>query len=53
MHQENIKGSLEAGKFADLVVWPSDPSKMSLIELKQFTKTDMTMVGGKVVYENG
>ena len=52
-HQEYIKGSLEPGKFADLVVWPSDPSKMSLLELKQFTSMDMTMVGGKVVYENG
>lgn len=25
-HQENVKGSLEAGKFADMAVWTSDPS---------------------------
>ena len=50
-HQENIKGTLEAGKFADLVVWPDDPAKMSLGELLQFKTVDMTMVGGKVVFE--
>jgi predicted amidohydrolase YtcJ len=50
-HQENIKGTLEAGKFADLVVWPDDPTKMSLGELVQFKTVDMTMVGGKVVFE--
>jgi len=50
-HQENIKGTLEAGKLADLVVWPDDPSKMNLSELAQTTTVDMTMVGGKVVYE--
>jgi predicted amidohydrolase YtcJ len=50
-HQENIKGTLEAGKLADLVVWPEDPSTLSMSELVQLTTVDMTMVGGKVVYE--
>jgi predicted amidohydrolase YtcJ len=50
-HQENIKGSLEAGKLADLVVWPDDPEKLSMAELVKVTTVDMTMVGGKVVYE--
>jgi predicted amidohydrolase YtcJ len=52
-HQENIKGTLESGKFADLVVWPDDPAKMSLGDLLQFKTVDMTMVGGKVVFEKG
>jgi len=52
-HQENVKGTLEAGKFADLVVWPEDPSKLNLTEMAQTTTVDMTMVGGRVVYEKG
>jgi predicted amidohydrolase YtcJ len=50
-HQENIKGSLETGKLADLVVWPEDPGKLTPIELMKITTVDMTMVDGKVVYE--
>lgn len=50
-HQENIKGTLEAGKFADLVVWEKDPAKLSMTDLAQTTTVDMTMVGGKVVYQ--
>jgi predicted amidohydrolase YtcJ len=52
-HQENVKGTLEAGKFADLIVWPNDPSKLNLTEMAQTTTVDMTMVGGRVVYEKG
>jgi hypothetical protein len=52
-HQENIKGTLEAGKYADLVVWPEDPAKLNYGELVKTTTVDMTMVGGKVVYEKG
>jgi len=52
-HQENIKGTLEPGKFADLVVWPEDPEKLSPSELVLTETVDMTMVGGKVVYEKG
>ena len=50
-HQENIKGTLEAGKYADLVVWPADPAKLNYGELVKTTTVDMTMVGGKVVFE--
>jgi len=52
-HQENIKGTLEAGKFADLVIWQDDPGKLSMTELAQVKTVDMTMVGGKVVYQKG
>lgn len=36
-HEENIKGSLEPGKLADLVVWKEDPSRLRIGEL--FTTT--------------
>lgn len=49
-HQENIKGSLEAGKFADMAVWTSDPSLLSPEDLFSST-VDLTLVGGKVVFE--
>lgn len=49
-HEELVKGSIEVGKLADLVVWHGDPYAMSLQELWQ-AKVDMTMVGGKVVYQ--
>jgi predicted amidohydrolase YtcJ len=52
-HQESVTGTLEAGKFADLVVWKDDPSKMKLGDLAQVTTVDMTMVGGKVVHQSG
>jgi hypothetical protein len=50
-HQENVKGTLEAGKYADLVVWKDDPAKMRIGDLAQVTMVDMTMVGGKVVHQ--
>ena len=52
-HEENLKGSLEPGKFADIVVWPKDPTAMTLAELVKATTVDMTLVGGKTVYQAG
>lgn len=49
-HQENVKGTLEAGKFADLAVWTTDPSILSPEDLFNST-VDLTMVGGKIVYK--
>jgi predicted amidohydrolase YtcJ len=49
-HQENIKGTLEAGKFADLAVWTNDPSLLSPADLFSST-VDMTLVGGRTVFE--
>ena len=48
---ENIKGSLEIGKLADLVVLEKDPAKVdpnSIIDIK----IERTMVDGKWVYES-
>jgi predicted amidohydrolase YtcJ len=49
-HQENVKGTLEAGKFADLAVWTNDPSLLSPVDLFSST-VDMTLVSGKTVFE--
>jgi predicted amidohydrolase YtcJ len=47
---ENKKGSLEPGKFADLAVWEDNPYTVEPIDLPKL-KIEMTMVGGKVVYQ--
>lgn len=48
-HEEAVKGSIEPGKLADLVVWRGDPYTMTLQQLWQ-AEVDMTLVGGEVVY---
>ncbi len=50
-YEENIKGSLEAGKLADLVVLGKDPEKVDPLELINIPIV-RTMVGGKWVYES-
>jgi predicted amidohydrolase YtcJ len=49
---ESKKGSLEPGKFADLIVWHDDPYALKPADLFKST-IDLTMVGGKAVYEKG
>ena len=48
--QENELGSLEAGKLADVAVWPGDPSGLSPAELFAMDEMDLTLIGGKVVH---
>ena len=50
-HEETIKGSLEPGKLADVVVWNEDPSKLNIGDLANTKTVNMTMVGGKVVFQ--
>jgi len=49
-HEENMKGTLEVGKLADLVVLDKDPyacqGKINEIQI------EMTFVEGKIVYEH-
>jgi predicted amidohydrolase YtcJ len=51
-HEEHIKGSIEPGKLADLVVWHEDPYTARLQDLWQIP-IDMTVVGGKIVHPAG
>jgi predicted amidohydrolase YtcJ len=47
--EENIKGTVETGKLADLTVLSHDPRKVPPNEIENIT-VEMTIVGGKVVY---
>ena len=47
---EARKGSLEPGKFADLIVWHDNPYTVSTEDILKLT-VDLTMVGGKVVHK--
>ena len=47
--EESIKGSLELGKLADLIVLSQDPYAVEPEQLDQ-VRVDLTMVGGHVVY---
>ena len=49
-HEEDIKGSIEVGKLADLVIWSTDPYTASMQELWQST-IEMTLVGGEIVHQ--
>ncbi|MCD4751126.1 MAG: amidohydrolase [Thermoanaerobaculales bacterium] len=49
LHEEDVKGSIEAGKMADLVVWSDDPYSATAEEVYR-SAIDLTMVGGEIVY---
>lgn len=49
-HEENIKGSITAGKVADYVVLAEDPHSIAVDKIKD-VKIVRTVVGGKAVYE--
>jgi predicted amidohydrolase YtcJ len=48
--EEKIKGSLEPGKLADLIVLDADPLTIPPEQLRTMI-VDLTIIGGKVVYE--
>jgi predicted amidohydrolase YtcJ len=48
--EEKIKGSLEPGMAADMIVFPQDLLSISPEKILS-QKVDMTIVAGKVVYE--
>lgn len=48
---EDIKGSLEPGKLADIAILDADPLTCDEISIRDI-KATTTMVGGKIVYES-
>lgn len=50
--EEKAKGTLEVGKYADMIVLPADPMTVAPEQLLDM-KVDMTFVGGKLAYERG
>ena len=48
--EENIKGSIEVGKLADLVVLGADPTQVDPMAIKDIP-VERTIVGGVTVYE--
>jgi len=48
-HEEDVKGSIEEGKLADLVVVDKDPMAIDPLDLKN-VETLMTVIDGEVVY---
>jgi predicted amidohydrolase YtcJ len=48
--EENIKGVIEPGKVADMVVLPEDPLTISPDKVLTM-KVDLTIVGGRVLYD--
>lgn len=49
-YEENVKGTLEPGKFADLVVLSQDPFKTDPFKLTEI-KVERTLIGGRWVWE--
>ena len=48
-NEENIKGSVETGKLADLTVLSDNPKKMLKSKIENI-RVEMTIVGGKVIH---
>jgi predicted amidohydrolase YtcJ len=47
--EEQIKGSVEEGKLADLAVLSCDPNEAKPSEIGNI-KVEMTIIGGKIIY---
>jgi predicted amidohydrolase YtcJ len=50
--EENAKGSIEVGKYADLTVLSHDPLRVKPDNIKDI-KVETTIVGGRIVYNMG
>jgi len=50
-HEENVKGSIEEGKYADLVVWSDDMYSIPTDTIKNLI-AELTIVGGQIVHQS-
>ena len=50
-HEESIKGSIEAGKLADLAVWNLEPTRSKAADFVNKTTMFMTLVNGAIVFQ--
>ena len=48
--EEQLKGSIEVGKLADMVVLNADPTKVSSEELREI-RVEKTIISGEVVWQ--
>jgi predicted amidohydrolase YtcJ len=51
-HEENVKGSITSGKYADFVMLARDPHDVNPDEIKNIPIA-RTVVGGRTVYPKG
>jgi predicted amidohydrolase YtcJ len=49
--EEDIKGSIEPGKLADVVVLSDNPLEIDPSEIRNIA-VEKTIIGGEIVYEN-
>jgi predicted amidohydrolase YtcJ len=49
-NEERLKGSIEVGKLADIVLLSADPSGVATEQIKDI-QVEKTIVGGEVVWE--
>ncbi|QUG43729.1 amidohydrolase [Psychrobacillus sp. INOP01] len=50
-NEENLKGSLERGKFGDMTILSKDPFLMEDPDELLTTETEMTVIGGEIRYQ--
>jgi predicted amidohydrolase YtcJ len=49
-HEENVRGSIEAGKDANLVVWSDDLFTIPTDKIRD-TRTELTIIGGQIIHK--
>ncbi len=49
---DDVKGTINPGKYADLVVLSNDPITIPCNSIKNL-EVEMTIIGGEIVYQRG